>query len=592
MADLSDYSPESLAEIPGDKIAIFVLATYGEGDPSDNASPFWDWVTKEQSKALSGLRYMAFGLGNSNYRYYNRVVEVVDGALQSCGASRLLGVGMADDANGTTEEDFASWKEDLVKFVREELHMEEHEIKYEPTLSVIEDDSLQPADLHLSEPVDSGDSSKTNAANSPIKPLTIANARELYAFPDRSCMHLDFDLAGNTQISYKTGDHLAIWPMNPDQEVERLLSVLGLSDKQHVPIGIKSMDPALKIKVPTPTTFGALVRHFLEICAPVSRDVVCSLAEFAPSPASKDFLLRLGRDKDAYAQFLTITHVNIGRLLELALQGDKDSMDWSGIPLSFLIESLPRTQPRYYSISSSSVVSPRSPAITVGVKDAVLTGETPSTIPGLATNYLQTTVQSLPNYVSSQSANGLTYTPLDAAETLQNGTVYAHIRRSKFKLPALGSCPLIMVAAGTGLAPFRAFINERLRLQSVGKPVGPMILFFGCQRPEQDYIYQSEIEELQTQLGDKLRVVTAFSRVEGGSAGYVQDKVAERSADVCDALFDGASFYICGRASMAREVGKVVRDAVGAAKGWDESEVKDWSERMKRNRKWQEDVWG
>lgn len=156
----------------------------------------------------------------------------------------------------------------------------------------------------------------------------------------------------------------------------------------------------------------------------------------------------------------------------------------------------------------------------------------------------------------------------------------------------LSSHPLVMVAAGTGLAPFRAFIMERLRLQSVGKDIGQMILFFGCQRPDDDYIYKEELEQMEKDLGGKLKIVTAFSRQEGAKKTYVQDRVRELGAEVLGLLEESASLYMCGRASMAREVGKTLGDIVRADKGWNDAQVKDWSEGLKRNRKWQEDVWG
>ena len=85
-----------------------------------------------------------------------------------------------------------------------------------------------------------------------------------------------------------------------------------------------------------------------------------------------------------------------------------------------------------------------------------------------------------------------------------------------------------MVANGTGLAPFRAFIAERAKISQSGKQVGKMILFFGCRGPKEDYIYREELSEAQGNLGqDTLQIVTAFSRVEGEEKMYVQDRMAE-----------------------------------------------------------------
>ena len=79
VADLSDYDADTIAALPKSTLVIFVLSTFGEGDPSDNAAGLWDWLHKGQDAGLKlpGLRYAAFGLGNSNYKYYNRVVDQV-----------------------------------------------------------------------------------------------------------------------------------------------------------------------------------------------------------------------------------------------------------------------------------------------------------------------------------------------------------------------------------------------------------------------------------------------------------------------------------------------------------------------------------
>ncbi|OCK75376.1 riboflavin synthase domain-like protein [Lepidopterella palustris CBS 459.81] len=590
-ADLSDYDPETIALIPPTKFAIFIMSTFGEGDPSDNSGAFWEWLLKSPNTTVASLRYMAFGLGNSNYKYYNRVIDVVVEALDKFGARRLMAVGRADDAEGATEEDFMAWKNDLFSVFRKDLQLEEREVAHEPIIAVVEDDSLQPIDLHHGEPAHQRDNVKSAAASSPIKSLSVQNSRELFSSSLRRCIHMELDLNDRPELHYKTGDHLAVWPTNPDVEVERLLRALGLSERRDIPISIKSLDPTVKVQVPTPTTTSVLFRYYLEICCPVSRDTILSLAKFAPTAAAKSYLTTLGQDKTAYAAFLTHTHLNIGRLLELSTSGDPN-MIWSNLPLSYLIETLPRTQPRYYSISSSSVISPRAPSITALVSTSSLPNAPTSLVHGLATNYLLALSQSLTKAGSQPHPHGLTYNLTGPSNALEGGKIFAHIRKSKFKLPVLASCPLIMAAAGTGLAPFRAFITERVRLKSMGKPVGKMILFFGCRHPDEDFIYKAELEEMEKVLEGKLRIVTAFSRVQGEKRVYVQDRMQEMSTDVLRLMSEGANFYICGRASMAREVGKRVGEAMGKTNGWTEQEVKEWSEGVKRRAKWQEDVWG
>ena len=146
-----------------------------------------------------------------------------------------------------------------------------------------------------------------------------------------------------------------------------------------------------------------------------------------------------------------------------------------------------------------------------------------------------------------------------------------------------------MIGAGTGVAPFRAFVAERARLANMGRPVGEMLLFFGCRTPKEDFIYQEEFEKAQDQLKDKLSITMAFSRVDNV---YVQDRIREQAHNVMQLLEDGANLYICGRAAMAREVGRVVADCMGKSKGWNEEEIREWSESLRRRGTWQEDVWG
>ena len=580
VADLSDYDPETLALVPESKFAIFIVSTYGEGDPSDNSTDFWAWLRDASGTTLKQLRYMAFGLGNSNYKYYNKVVDDVVTALNSFGASLMLPVGKADDANGTTEEDFFSWKENVFSLFRTSFGMIERNPEYEPCIRVIEDESMTAIDLHLSEPVQQRNAKKTAATSSAIGALPIKETRELFMKPstNRSGVHMELDLSQTPQIKYKTGDHLAIWPINPNEEVARLLRVLNLEAKKDIPITILSLDQAnAKVKVPTPTNTLALLQHYLEICAPVSRETVSSLAQFAPNDEVRSTLLNLGQNKEAYSTYLLSNHVTLGRLLE------STNVSWSSLPLSFVIESLPPMTPRYYSISSSSIVSPRSASLTAVVSPTPLPANPTQFIPGLATSYLSALVP------SSISNSGQTY-PLLASGT----KLHAHIRKSTFKLPASAVTPIVMVAAGTGLAPFRGFLQERARLRSMHREVGPMLLFFGCRDPEEDFLYKSEIEDLQNDvLKDQLSVVTAFSRVPGQPKTYVQDRVEEYASRVCDlVLEESAIFYICGSANMARDVTKRLGECIKSRNAWADEQLKSWSERQKKTHQWQEDVWG
>lgn len=239
--------------IPEASLAIFIIATHGEGDPSDNTAGLWDWLTKSSDVSLPNLRYVAFGLGNRNYKHYNRVIDVVTNGLDQAHAKSLLPVYRADDSTGGTQEDFMEWKESLFIIFRSELGYEEKEMTYEPTIAVVEDDSMTAIDLHGGEPVPQRDLSKATPI-SEIRALPVLAAKELLASSTRNCLHMEVDLSPFPELKYKTGDHLAVWPSNPDTEVARLLRVLGLEERKDLPISINLLDPSAKLNVPTPTS--------------------------------------------------------------------------------------------------------------------------------------------------------------------------------------------------------------------------------------------------------------------------------------------------------------------------------------------------
>ena len=578
VADLSDYDMETLEHINKETLAVFIVSTFGEGDPSDNTAGLWHWIRSAKA-SLDNLRYIAFGLGNSNYKYYNKVVDVIAESLDAHGAQQLMPIGKADDAKGATEEDFIMWKEEFFNYLKRSLGCQEYDMVYEPSLLVEQDTSLELIDLHQGEPVVD---TKTLAGSSAIKPLPIKDMRELFnTTSDRNCLHAELDLSDFSEMGYKTGDHLSIWPSNPNAEVERVLKQLGRLHEAEVPILIKSLDGS-KIKIPTPTTLSALLQYYLEICGPVSRETVAQLAQFAPTESSRLFLQDVSRDRSTYSAFLATTHVTVGRLLEISTSSEPST--WSSLPLSFLLDAFPVMRPRYYSISSSSIVSPRTPSITAVVSQMALQDPTgvQTTIPGLATNYL------LAHHVHDKNSHTL-HGP---GAALEGRRVYAQIRKSKFKLPALASQPIIMAAAGTGIAPFRGFIQERARMKQVGKTCGKMLLYFGCRSPDEDYIYREELAQLQGVLEDQLTIVTAFSRYESRKV-YVQERILEDNERIFEMLTEAnANLYICGSAAMAREVNNTISSIVKDGNGWTDEEIKGWSETKKKTRKFQEDVWG
>merc|ERR1712165_237380 len=197
-------------------------------------------------------------------------------------------------------------------------------------------------------------------------------------------------------------------------------------------------------------------------------------------------------------------------------------------PVDHVLELLPRLQPRFYSIASSGKVSPTSIAICgVVVEYKIPDGRSNY---GVATTWLREKL------------------PVGEGEERICPKVPAYVRRSQFRLPNRAQTPVIMIGPGTGLAPFRGFIQERAWQKENGKTVGETHLYFGCRNKDIDYIYRDELEKYEAD--GVLKLHTAFSRDQGQKV-YVTHRLRENAAEFWRLIGEeNAHFYICGDAKM------------------------------------------
>jgi NADPH-ferrihemoprotein reductase len=497
VADLEDYDYENLDKFPDDKVAFFVMATYGEGEPTDNAVEFFEFMTGDEvafseggnETPLSNLKYVTFGLGNNTYEHYNAMVRKLDTALTKLGATRIGEAGEGDDGAGTMEEDFLAWKEPMWTSLSEKMNLEEREAVYEPVFSVTEKEELSAEDdtVYLGEPnknhLEGTSKGPYNAHNPYIAP--IAESREVFTVKDRNCLHMEIDVSGSN-ITYQTGDHVAVWPTNAGKEVDRFLTVFGLVDKRHTVVAVKGMDVTAKVPFPTPTTYDAAVRYHMEICGAVSRQFVATLAPFAPDDAIKAEMTKLGNDKDYFHEKISSQYFNIAQALEMV----SGSKVWPAVPFSLLIEGLNKIQVRYYSISSSSLVQKDKISITAVVEAIRIPGAT-HVVKGVATNYLLALKQKQ-HGDPQPDPHGLTYSITGPRNKYDGIHVPVHVRHSNFKLPSDPSKPIIMVGPGSGVAPFRGFVQERAAQAAAGEKVGQTVLFYGCRNRNEDFLYKDE----------------------------------------------------------------------------------------------------
>lgn len=259
------------------------------------------------------------------------------------------------------------------------------------------------------------------------------------------------------------------------------------------------------------------------------------------------------------------------------------------IPFSIFIEGMNKIQPRYYSISSSSLVNKKRLSITAIVESTEIPGRK-SPLKGVATNYLLA-LKLKHNGDPEQDPHSLSYQINGPRNTYDCIQVPIHIRHSNFKLPSNPSKPIIMVGPGTGVAPFRGFLQERVAQAKSGIDVGRSILYFGCRNQTDDFIYKDEWEDIKEVLGDKFTLITAFSR-ETDRKVYVQHRILENAVDINELLLMKAHFYVCGdAANMAKAVLSALQKIISEQRGISTVKADEIIKSMRDASQFQEDIW-
>ncbi|MEM7043533.1 MAG: sulfite reductase subunit alpha [Pseudomonadota bacterium] len=321
---------------------------------------------------------------------------------------------------------------------------------------------------------------------------------------EKDTRHVVIDLKG-TGLDYVPGDSLGVMPANDPVLVDKIIAAL-------------SADPAFEV--------GDGNGHSRTLQAALLEDVDLR----TPTEATFKLLADVAADKDEAVKLCLMAE-------DEDPDGDLDELDLLDVLEKFpsarpdakaLVETLDELQPRLYSISSSPRTHPDEVHLTVGV-----TRETKR----------------------DRLRNGVASTFF--AERIEAGTPIKVYRQPAhgFALPDDDEKPVIMIGPGTGIAPFRAFLEER----SARKAKGPNWLFFGNPHGGTDYLYRDELEGF-AQSGLLTRLDTAFSRDQTEKI-YVQHRILEHGQDIWRWLEDGAHVYVCGDAKrMAADVDQALQD--------------------------------
>jgi sulfite reductase (NADPH) flavoprotein alpha-component len=379
------------------------------------------------------------------------------------------------------------------------------------------------------------DSLKTEYSKShPFPAPLLANVKLNGDGSAKDTRHFAFSLEGSG-LSYEAGDALGVRATNCPELAEELLRALGRSGEEPVPDRDGRETPLRE----------ALVHHY-----EITR---------IPSP-----LLKAVAERSGDAELLKLTAPGANGELTKFLWG-REIIDLlhqhpaaKFTPTEF-VALLKKLQPRLYSISSSPKAHPGEVHLCVGVVRYDSLGRARK---GVCSTFL-------------------------AERVPTGGAVPVFVHHNKnFRPPANPDAPMIMVGPGTGIAPFRAFLEERRASGAKGKNW----LFFGDQRATTDFLFREEVETMQRE-GTLHRLDLAFSRDQSEKI-YVQNRMTEHAKELYAWLEEGGGFYVCGDASrMAKDVDAALHQVIQTAGGKSAEEATAYVAALKKNKRYQRDVY-
>jgi sulfite reductase (NADPH) flavoprotein alpha-component len=504
--------------------AIIISSTWGDGDPPDNAVNFWNWLKADDAPTLENLNFAVLGLGDKNYSDFCGASKKFDDRLVALGAKRVV-------PRGECDVDYEAPAKAWMDSIWEKLKG----LVVSSPLSVAPINGAPATNGHAPTTTDHELRTADKPAYSKSNPFPARLLKNILlnkSGSEKEVRHYEISLEGSG-LSYEAGDALGVVPVNCPELVEEVIGALKAKSDEMVKVG--------QTAIPL---HEALTRH-LDISKP-SQELFTTIANAAPAQDLAKLLAQEKRDemrKWLYGR-------GVIDLLHLLAEP---------IPAADFVKLLKRLVPRLYSISSSPKAHPGEVHLTVSAVRYEAHGRARK---GVASTFLADRVGD--------------------ADVVKVFVQPSH----GFKVPANSDLPMIMVGPGTGIAPFRAFVEERVATGARGKNW----LFFGDQRRATDFLYEEQLTGWH-KSGALNKFDLAFSRDQEKKI-YVQDRMMENAKEMWAWLEEGAHFYVCGDASrMAKDVDATLHKIVETAGGKSADDAKSYVAKLKSDKRYQRDVY-
>lgn len=577
--DLDDFdSFEENFVNPERTIHVFILATYGEGEPSDNAIAFSNKLKRQLDIGAleQSFRFTVFGLGNKQYEHFNKFGRWVDSSLKEIGGERVYTYGEGDD-DGTLQDDFAAWVEDLhaelaqqqgLEAMVETTQVERPNFTQDFQWISVQDlpdggRFVESERKKLSVEVKVDFSSKPYFKTEAFQVLAV---RELKrgATEENSTLHVELALPASLK-QYGTAHNLSIMPENSAEQVAMVAKALGWTDKLDEWFSLRTVKTTPQVDYalfPSPCTLRCALTTCVDLSALPTKLWVEKMAFFAKDPVEQKQLQRLSSRAGKH-EFHAMVVAKRLRLFEFLLLFPSLQFDHPG---QFL-ELAPRISPRDYTIASSNKIHPQQVHLIVSMACDPLV-EREGMCFGMCTSSL--------NRRREQDGKN---------------PVYAFLKPSAFLLPAQTRTPILLIGPGTGVAPMRALLQERKWQKDQNMRVGESALFFGCRKRDEDFYYEDEWQALKEE-GVLTRLHCAFSREQAHKKVYVQDLLVEEGEWVWEWINElGAHVYVCGSTLMGKDVNAALHGLAKTHGKLTEAQTNEYFKSMSAKNRYVQELW-
>ncbi|XP_053639643.2 nitric oxide synthase, salivary gland-like [Cherax quadricarinatus] len=508
----------------------------------------------------SGFKFAVFALGSSNYKDFCAFGKYVDRLLHQSGGQRLLSLACGDELDNQ-ELAFQNWSSEAFKVSDEEFGTGGCPV-VQLKINELTTDTVKMSTVSHCTSLKQG-LSQLYARK--VQSFTVLDSKFLHEDGDRWLQMVVVDVS-NGDLQYQPGDHIGLFPANKPALVTAILARL---------IRYTDVDSSIQIFLqrrqgatgvcwePHPhlpvASLRELLSRYLDITTPPTPTMLQLLAAHANNNRQASRLNQLATDQDEYRQWKSWQHPNLLEVLE--------EFPSVKVEAKVLVSALPLLQPRYYSISSCPDLHPGRLHLTVAGLQYRTRGGAGAVHQGVATGFLK------------------------KVQVGSNVELF-HRSATNFHLPKDPKVPVMMVAAGSGIAPFRGFWQRYHYTKTQNKGVvGELVLYYGCRTQAED-LYDDE-KWTMLRSGALSRIHLALSRQPTVPKMYVQDLLVMYGKEVQRHLLEnGGHIYVCGGDAMAHDVHNTLVAILTHNSRLSKDQAFSFLSKLKEENRYHEDVFG